>query len=106
MIRPLPACVVVFGALVLAGGVIGFTKGSVASLLTAGPLGLATIAFGVLMARGVPWARRAAVLSSAAVAVVMLERLVETGKAMPAVPVAGVGLVLAFVLFRGMRRPA
>lgn len=103
MIRPLPACVIVFGALVVAGGVIGYAKGSVASLVTAVPLGLATSVFGALMARGTRWARGAACFSCTAVAGVMIQRLVETGKAMPAIPVAAIGLLLAFVLLREMR---
>ena len=40
MDRRLAWMVVLFGVLVVAGGILGFAKGSVASLASAGPLGL------------------------------------------------------------------
>lgn len=97
--------VVLFGALVVAGGVIGYAKGSTTSLLTAGPLGLLIIAFGGLGLRGVAWARRAAGMACATVAAVMLSRLIQTGNLMPGAPVAALGISLAAVLFR-KDRPA
>ena len=93
--------VVGYGVLVIAGGIIGYAKaGSVLSLATAVPLGLLTVVFGALQLRGVRWAHRAAFFSCAAVAAVMIERLVSSGKIVPAVPVATLGLALAFLLLR------
>ena len=98
--------VVGFGLLVIAGGVIGYTKGSTASLITAGPMGLVVTGFGVLALRGAPWARRAACVACAAVAGLMLSRLIQTGKLIPGAPVAALGLSLAVVLFRNGRKAA
>lgn len=100
MPKSLPVAVVVFGLVVVAGGVIGWTKGSIASLVTAVPLGLLVLGSGVGMLRGRPRATLVALLGCAVVTVVMLERLIETRKVMPAVPVAVAGLVLTFVLLR------
>lgn len=100
MDKRLSVLVVLYGVLVIAGGIIGFTKGSVLSLATAGPLGVLTVVFGVFLLRGARWAARAAFFSCAAVAAVMIERLVATGKIVPAVPVAALGLGLAFLLLR------
>jgi uncharacterized membrane protein (UPF0136 family) len=96
--------VVGFGLLVIAGGVIGYTKGSTASLITAGPMGLLVTGFGLLALRGAPWARRAACYACAAVAAVMLSRLIQTGKVIPSAPVAALGLALAAALFRSDRK--
>jgi uncharacterized membrane protein (UPF0136 family) len=103
--KSLSLAVVVFGLAVVAGGVIGWTKGSNASLFTAVPMGLLVVGSGVAMLRGLPRATLVALLACAAVAVVMLQRLLETGKVMPAVPVAVAGAVLAFLLLRA-NRPA
>lgn len=97
--------VVGFGLLVIAGGVIGYTKGSTASLITAGPMGLVVTGSGVLALRGTPWARRAACYACATVAAVMLSRLIQTGKLIPGAPVAALGFALAAVLFRSDRKP-
>lgn len=105
MDRRLAWMVVAFGLLVIAGGVIGYSKGSVLSLATAGPLGLLTVAFGVFQLRGARWAARAAFFSCAAVAAVMIERLVSSGKLVPALPVAVLGLGLAFMLLRKADAP-
>lgn len=92
--------VVGYGILVVIGGVIGFAKGSLASLLTAVPLGVATAVFGGFQLKGSRWALRAAFFTCAATAALMIQRLVETGKIVPAVPVATLGLALAFVLLK------
>ena len=105
MDKRLSFLVVLFGLLVIAGGVIGYSKGSTASLWTAGPMGALILVFGVLTLRAVPWARRAACVACAAVAAVMLSRVIHTGHLLPGVPVAALGLSLAAVLFRS-ERPA
>jgi uncharacterized membrane protein (UPF0136 family) len=98
--------VVAYGLLVIAGGIIGYASaGSRASLWTAVPLGTATTVFGVFLLRGARWALRAGFFSCAAVAAVMIERLVSSGKIMPAVPVAALGLGLAFLLLRKADAP-
>ena len=102
--------VLAYGVLVVIGGLIGYlAKGSLLSILTAGPLGLATAAFGSLQLRGARWAVRAAFFSCAAIAAVMIERYMSSGKLLPAVPVATLGLALAFVLLKtadALRREA
>ncbi len=97
--------VVLFGVLVVAGGVIGYTKGSTESLLTAGPMGLLIVGCGAMALRGAHWARRVACIACAAVAALMLSRIIQTGKLLPGAPVVALGVSLAAVLFR-KNRPA
>ena len=97
--------VIAFGVLVLAGGAIGYSAGSTASMVTAGPLAGLMWGFALLTNRGVPWARRATCITCATVAAIMLSRTIQTGHLLPGIPVAALGLALAAVLFR-KDRPA
>jgi len=95
--------VMLFGVLVLAGGLIGWSKGSAASAITASPLAGLMWAFALLSRRGVAWARRATCIACATVGAVMLSRTIQTGHLLPGIPVAALGLALAAVLFRNDR---
>ncbi|MBL9087173.1 MAG: TMEM14 family protein [Planctomycetia bacterium] len=98
--------VLVFGVLVLAGGVIGFLKGSAASLAAGGSIGLGLVACGAAMWAG----RRAAILPAIALcfvtAIAMAQRLHATGKLVPNLPVGVLAIALGYVLLAERRRRA
>ena len=104
--RRFSSMVLVFGALVLAGGVIGWSKGSAASLAAGGSIGLGLIACGAAMWAG----RRAAILPAIALcfvtAVAMAQRLHATGKLVPNLPVGVLAVAVGFVLLAERRRRA
>ena len=106
MDRRLAWMVTLFGALVVAGGIMGFAKGSVASLASAGPLGLGLLACGIAGARGMRAALGAAIALTFLTAAVMAVRLAQTGKLLPSLPVGGLAFALFVALLADRRRQA
>lgn len=104
--RRLSVLVLVFGVLVLAGGVIGGLKGSVASAGAGGAIGLGLVGCGAAMLAG----RRAAILPSIALcfvtALAMAQRVHATGKLVPGLPVGVLAIALTYVLLAERRRRA
>ncbi|MFO0933787.1 MAG: TMEM14 family protein [Planctomycetota bacterium] len=104
--RRLSAMVLVFGVLVLAGGVIGGLKGSVASAGSGGAIGLGLVGCGAAMWAG----RRAAILPAIALcfvtALAMAQRVTVTGKLVPGLPVGVLAVALTYVLLAERRRRA
>jgi len=95
--------VLVFGVLVLAGGVIGSLKGSVASAVAGGAIGLGLVGCGAAMLAG----RRAAlpaIALSFVTALAMAQRVYATGKLVPGLPVGVLAVAVTYVLLAERRR--
>jgi len=100
MDRRVPVFVLLYGALVAGGGIVGYVvKGSLASLVSGGSIGLLLLASGAGMLRGSAFSARAAQWLTLATVAVMAERLIRTGGVVPAVPVMAAGLGLSYVLY-------
>ena len=100
MSRAVPFFVLLFGVLVAGGGVVGWlVKGSVASLVSGGAIGVLLVASGVGMLRRSAFSAKAAQWLVLATVAVMAERLIRTGGIVPAVPVIAAGLGLSYVLY-------
>jgi len=106
MDRRLAWMLALFGVLVVAGGILGFAKGSVASLASAGPLGLGILACGLLAVRGARAVSGAAIALTFLTAAVMAVRLTQTGKLVPGLPVGALALALCVALVTDRRRRA
>jgi uncharacterized membrane protein (UPF0136 family) len=106
MDRRLSWMVVAFGALVVLGGVIGFWKGSAASLASGGSLGLTLAAAGILMVRGVRAAVGAAIALTFVTALLMAWRLHTTGRLVPSLPVGVLAMAIFGALVADRRRRA
>jgi len=104
MITPWPVLLLyIYGILLIVGGVMGYVKAkSVPSLVAGGISGVLALILAWYY-DACPYVPVAALLLSLALTVVMGCRYFRTGKAMPALPVVGLSIVIAlaqiYVLF-------
>jgi hypothetical protein len=102
--RRLAWMVVAFGVLVTATGVVGALQGSVAAAGAGGVLGVGIGAAGLAMVAGRRIAVAASLVLCVLVALAMLQRMHETGRALPAAPGGILSVALAYALGAERRR--
>jgi uncharacterized membrane protein (UPF0136 family) len=97
--RLAPAFTTLYGVLSLFGGVMGYRKGSLESLVVGGGLGLVLVVAGVLMFRGRGFGWVAAQWATLAVVTVAIYRLLQGGLIAMWVPIIATGIGLSFVIW-------
>ena len=94
------ASVIIYGLLVLIGGLMGYNKaGSKVSLISGVLSGLLLISAAIMQLQGLAWGLILARLVTAILVVVFAMRLLKTRKFMPAGLMLGIGVAVSVIIW-------